>query len=55
MVESFISQKFLDDGVWIAGDWIPWKYQMSLQPATQITQRYDLKLSERKLLPGTKN
>jgi hypothetical protein len=49
MAESFISNKFLNDGVWIDGDWIPWKYQISFTNGdTNKTEIYDFKLSERK-------
>jgi len=49
MAESFISKEFIDDGVWIAGDWIPWNYQLSFTTGdTNNTQTYDFKLSERK-------
>ena len=49
VAESFISQKFLNDGVWIAGDWIPWNYQLSFTTGdTNNTQTSDFKLSESK-------
>ena len=29
--ESFIDSKYNEEGVWINGDWLPWKYSLSFQ------------------------
>ena len=47
--ETFISDQYLDDGVWISGDWIPWKYKLSFaNNENNTTKTSDFRLSERK-------
>lgn len=44
---SFISNNFLEDGTWVEGDWVPWKYQLSYRNESN-SNWVRFKLSERK-------
>ena len=47
--DTFINSTFLEDGTWIEGDWIPWKYTLSFSNIEiNSTQSFEFQLSERK-------
>ena len=47
-VETYISNKFKNDGAWVEGDWVPWKYKLSFTSSTTEGEKYDFFLSEKK-------
>ena len=47
--ESFVNSSFKKDGIWIEGDWIPWKYDLILSSEENNDSRdFQFRLSERK-------
>ena len=47
-VEAYISDKFKNDGAWVEGDWVPWKYKLSFTGSSTDDAKYDFFLSEKK-------
>ena len=47
-VETYISNKFKNDGAWVEGDWVPWKYKLSFTSASTDDAKFDFFLSEKK-------
>ncbi|MDA8990676.1 DUF4340 domain-containing protein [Opitutales bacterium] len=44
---EFVNDMYLEDGSWIAGDWVPWKYQLMFR-SKKNEAVYNYRLSQRK-------
>ncbi len=47
-VETYISNKFKNDGAWVGGDWVPWKYKLRFTSSSTKDAKHDFFLSEKK-------
>ena len=47
-VEDYCESKYMNDGTWINGDWVPWKYKIYFLDKNNTDLSYSFRLSERK-------